>query len=191
MLLKTIALLRESWFGPLLIGFVLIVLVVPTAPYEAIAGKDDDELGGGALAALLLLGSGAVAGFGAQHTGAQMVFDQLQAAVEGARLAESEGIHPKEIGQLGKAIGAAEALMGMTSSCGGACDDVRSTFQNIIGILARVKSKLLGISRSCQPNGVIQPNEQCDPLAAPTGCPTSATAFLFCTDECQCQGIVP
>jgi hypothetical protein len=114
-----------------------------------------------------------------------VVGNQLLTAVEGAALANSEGNRPKEISRLGKVIGLAEALMGITSSCGDACGALRGDLQQVIGIAANLKSLALGVVASCHPNGVIQGNEQCDPLAVPTGCPVLILPS-FCSDECQC-----
>ena len=187
-----IELLRKSWFGPLLIGVLLIVLVVPTPPNEVSAQGDDDDdgLSGGALAVLLLAVGGAVAGvlYAANHgSGPQVVLDQLEAAVQGALDAKQAGNRRVEFSRLAKAIGAAESLMRMTSSCDTRCDDLRSDLQTLIGMLAHAKSFLLAVA-TCNPNGVIQGNEQCDPLAVPTGCPI-ATTVTFCNEECRCQAV--
>jgi hypothetical protein len=189
-------LLRQPWFGPLLVGLLLIGLLVPTMPYEATSqtDDDDDDMSGGALAVLLLAVGGAVGKeevYGANRLAAQSAFDQLSTAAAGAIIAESGRDRPQELSQVSRAIGAAEALIGMTPSCGETCDDVKSSLQHVVGILARAKSKLTGPPKSCQPNGIVQPREQCDPLAVPTGCSTSSTPVLFCNAECQCRGIVP
>src|SRR5947209_8566255 len=49
--------------------------------------------------------------------GSQVVVNQLNTAVEGARAANLVGNRVAELSRLSKAIGAAEALMGMTSTC--------------------------------------------------------------------------
>jgi hypothetical protein len=187
-------LLRQPWFGPLLVALLVVGLLVPTMPYEATSqtDDDDDDMSGGALAVLLLAVGGAVAGevYGPNRLAAQRAFDQLSTAAAGAIVAESGRDRPQELSRVSQAIGAAEALMGMTPSCD-TCDDVKSSLQHVVGILARAKSKLTGHTTSCQPNGIIQPKEQCDPLAVPTGCSTSSTPALFCNAECQCKGIVP
>ena len=77
--------------------------------------------------------------------------------------------------------------MGMTSACD-TCDDVRDDLQRILGIAAHLKSEAVGHSGTCQPDGVIGPNEQCDPLALPTGCPISIE-LTFCSDTCQCEPV--
>ncbi len=121
--------------------------------------------------------------------GSQVVIDQLDAAIEGARAANLVGNRVMELSRLSKAIGAAEALLGLTSACTN-CGDLRETLQQIIGQAALLKTSAVGASGACQPNGVIEPNEQCDPLAIPTGCPVNTTAVTYCSDECLCQ-IVP
>jgi hypothetical protein len=118
--------------------------------------------------------------------GAPTVVNQLQIAVEGARAANISGDRTTELSRLSKAIGAADALMGMTASCA-TCGDVEETLQQIIGQVTALRVATGGGSATCHPNGVIQPNEQCDPLGIPTGCPTNATAPFYCSDECTCQ----
>jgi len=118
--------------------------------------------------------------------GSAIVVDQLQVAVEGARAANIIGNRPAEVSRLSKAIGAAEALMGMTARCE-TCGDFRDTLQQAIGLAAFLKTSAVGSSGSCQPNGVIGPNEQCDPLAVPTGCLVGGITVTYCSDECRCE----
>jgi hypothetical protein len=106
--------------------------------------------------------------------GSEVVVTQLQAAAEGAQAANIDGNRAVEVSPLSKAIGSAEALMGMTTTCANS-GDIRTTLQQVIGLAALLKTDAVGASASCQPNGVIGPNEQCDPLAAPTRCPETAT----------------
>jgi hypothetical protein len=115
--------------------------------------------------------------------GSVVLFRQLQTALEGARAANIVGNPTAELSRLGKAIGASEALLGMTSACD-ACGRLEDTLQQVIGHLALLKANLVGVSSTCNPNGIVQPNEQCDPLAIPSGCPAAAT---FCSDECRCE----
>jgi len=123
--------------------------------------------------------------------GAQVVITQLSTAVEGARAANIVGNSTAELTRLSKAIGAAQALVGMTSACSD-CGEVRDVLQQIIGQAAVLKTRITGASGTCNPNGILQPNEQCDPLAIPSGCPVNATAVTYCSDECTCQiAIVP
>lgn len=193
-MIRTMQLLRQSWFRPLLVGLLVIGLLVPTVPYEATSqtDDDDDDLSGGALAVLLLAVGGAASNgnmYAGNRSDAQAAFDQLTAAVAGAVLADSRRDRPERLRRVNTAIGAAEALIGLLpASCREACDDVKNSLQHVVGILARAKSKLTGHSTSCRPNGIIQPREQCDPLAVPTGCQTSS-ALPFCSDECQCKSL--
>jgi hypothetical protein len=183
---KTIESLKKSWFGLLLIGFLCTTLTVQAVPHEAAAQTDDEGLSGGKLAALLLAIGGAVAGiFYASRPDAPELFDHLQAAIDDARLAEGDGDRTGELSAVSEAIGAAKALRAQ-SSCD-ACGDARNDLQEVMGILAKVKTDLIGASRTCRPDGRIGPHEQCDPLAVPTGCPQDGTVLLFCNDECQCQ----
>ena len=116
----------------------------------------------------------------------QVIVHQLQAAAEGARAANMVGNRLAELSRLSKAIGATEALMGMTSNCD-ECGDLRDTLQQIIGQASLMRTSLVGASGTCQPNGIIGPNEQCDPLAASTGCPVNTVELTYCSDECRCE----
>ena len=118
--------------------------------------------------------------------GSQVVINQLQTAVEGAQAANMVGNRVAELSRLSKAIGATEALMGMTSDCD-ECGDLRNVLQQIIGHAALQKTSVVGASGTCQPNGIIGPNEQCDPLAASTGCPVNTIEPTYCSDECRCE----
>lgn len=120
--------------------------------------------------------------------GSQVVINQLQTAAEGARAANMVGNRAAELSRLSKAIGATEALMGMTSDCD-ECGDLRDVLQQIIGHAALLKTAVVGVSGACQPNGIIGPNEQCDPLAAPTGCPVNTIELTYCSDECRCETV--
>jgi hypothetical protein len=113
-----------------------------------------------------------------------VVINQLQTAVEGARAANLIGDGKLEASRLSKALGAGQALMAMTSPCD-QCGDLRNVIQQIIGKVALLKTAVVGASGTCHPNGVLQPNEQCDPLAVPTGCAVSIE-LTFCSDECTC-----
>lgn len=115
----------------------------------------------------------------------QVIVNQLQTAAEGARAANMVGNRAAELSRLSKAIGATEALMGMTSDCD-ECGDLRDVLQQIIGQAALLKTAAVGASGTCQPNGIIGPNEQCDPLAASTGCPVNTIELTYCSDECRC-----
>ena len=118
--------------------------------------------------------------------GSDVVATQLQAAAAGAEASHLIGNRSDEISRLSKTIGAAEALIGMTLTCDG-CGDVRETLQQVIGAAAFLKTSAVGASGSCQPNGIVGPGEQCDPLAAPTGCAVGGITATYCTDECRCQ----
>lgn len=116
--------------------------------------------------------------------GWSVVIGHLQADVVAARDANQEGDQVNELINLSKAIGATRALLGMTVACDG-CGTARTTLQEILGRLSRLKTEAVGASESCHPNGLVQPNEQCDPTASPTGCPVT-TELTFCDDTCRC-----
>jgi hypothetical protein len=118
--------------------------------------------------------------------GSQIVIKQLQTAAEGARAANMVGNRGAELSRLSKAIGATEALIGMTSACD-ECGDLKDVLQQIIGQAALLKTRAVGASGTCQPNGIIGPNEQCDPLAIATGCPVNTIEPTYCSDECRCE----
>ena len=115
----------------------------------------------------------------------QELLDLAQERLALLRMFVSEGDRAKEIGSLSQAIGAAEAVMGMTSSCN-TCDELRTVLQQVIGRAAILKSQALGVTGACDPDGVIRGGEQCDPLAVPTGCQV-LTVSSFCSDERQCE----
>jgi hypothetical protein len=127
---------------------------------------------------------------GSGTPGTDLVVSQLQTAAAGADAAHLIGNTPSEITRLSKTIGAAEALIGMTSACD-SCGDARNTLQQIIGVAAALKTSAVGASGTCQPNGVIGPTEECDPLAAPSGCPVGGVTITYCNDECRCQSSSP
>jgi hypothetical protein len=122
-------------------------------------------------------------------SGSAVVIDQLTTAIEGARAANIVGNTSAELSRLSKALGAVQALMGMTSSCSD-CADARAALQQVIGQAALLKTRIIGASGSCNPNGIVQPNEQCDPLAIPSGCAISLTTVTYCSDECRCESTI-
>jgi hypothetical protein len=115
---------------------------------------------------------------------AYVLLDQLDNAAVMAQSANLLGDRAAEASRLSKASGAAEALMGITKACSD-CDAVRTTLQQIIGPLALLRTIAVGASGSCHTNVLLQPHEQCDPLAIPTGCPVT-TELTYCSDECRC-----
>jgi hypothetical protein len=117
-----------------------------------------------------------------------VVANQLQVAAQGAADANMQGNRSKQIAGLGKTIGAADALMALSSSCD-TCGPARADLQEVIGVAAHLKSTLVGPSGTCNPDGTIARGEECDPLANPTGC--QALPFLaFCDDQCVCEVLV-
>ncbi len=116
------------------------------------------------------------------------VLDQLQAASEGAARAHLNGDRHAELAGLAKTTGAVHALLGMTGSCED-CGDLRTDLQQISQIVLGLKDALRAAA-SCNPDGVVSTNEQCDPLADPTGCPIR-TFPTFCDENCQCATALP
>lgn len=161
----------------ILLGFLLVFVVVP----KAIAGLIEYSIVLALIAIVVIAPSHVPV-----PPGFQTVVNQLQIAVENARAANIAGDRTAELSRLSKAIGTSDALMGMMSSCAD-CGSVKATLQQIIGQVSALRVAAGGGSATCHPNAVIQPNEQCDPLAIPTGCPTNATLPLYCSDECTCQ----
>jgi len=179
--MRTIELLKRCCLGRCLVIALCVLVLIAASPQPAPAATLAEY---GLLLALI-----AVVCIGAIFETPQgnTVLTQLQAAVTGAAQANSQGDRPHELSRLSKAIGAAEALVGITSACD-TCDGLRSGLQQIIGTLSTFKADTIGATGTCHPNGVVQPHEQCDPLAVPTGCPIS-TVLTFCSDECLCQVI--
>jgi len=173
--------LKRCWLGRCLVIAACVLVLIAASPQAAPAATLAEY--GLLLALIAVVCIGAL--FETPHGNA--VLTQLLVAVNGAAQANSEGDSPHELGRVSKAMGAAEALMGMTSACD-TCDALRSGLQEIIGRLSTFKADIIGVARACHPNGIIQPHEQCDPLAVPTGCPVS-TVLTFCSDECLCQSI--
>jgi hypothetical protein len=113
-----------------------------------------------------------------------IVGTQLLNAVEDAQSADSQGNTIDEVAALSKAIGAADAMTGMISSCD-TCGDVRADLQRIIHLAGILKLKAEGIPLTCTPDGVLEPTEECDPLIEPDGC--SAGTFVGLCDPTTCM----
>jgi hypothetical protein len=119
--------------------------------------------------------------------GSIAVIHELQSAITAAQAANAGGHPRKELSHLSKALGLEEALMDMAASCD-TCGEVTADLQELIGLTSKLRARVL-ITPGCTPDGVIASNEECDPLAAPTGCPTGPIP-TFCTDTCQCAEVV-
>ena len=172
--MKTPISLRRATIS--LFGTLLLLLVIP----KAIAGLIEYALINALIAILVIVALDVL------PPGAQTVITQLNVSVEGAKAANATGDRVTEASRLSKAIGAAQALIGMTTSCGN-CAEVRETLQEIIGQATLLRAATGAGPASCRANGIIQPFEQCDPLAIPTGCPANTTAVIYCSDECRCE----
>jgi Flp pilus assembly pilin Flp len=187
-MMEIIKILKTSSLGPWLVAALCVLVLTAAMPQTASATAVEYAV---MLALILVTCITDVSASGLPQDGAALnaITAQFQTAANAAALANSEGDRAKEISRLGKTLGAAEALMGMTSSCD-TCDDLRTHLQQIIGLAALLKSRALGVGGACNPDGVIQGGEQCDPLAVPTGCPV-LTVPSFCSDECQCEIVIP
>jgi hypothetical protein len=168
-----------KWVQPLFVGVVSASLVLVPVP-RASAGLVEYAIIIPLISILLL----AVDGRGDLPPGSQVLIVQLEESVDGARAANLVQNRTLELSRLSKAIGAAEALLGMTTACDD-CDELRGLLQEVIGDAAALKTAAVGASGTCHPNGVLEPNEQCDPRAIPPGCPVT-TELTYCSDECRC-----
>ncbi len=184
--MKIMQILKRYWFGRLLVVALCVLLLtamVTTTPPRKANATLIELLVVIAIIAVLIAD---VAPPTVNPHAWGMLLNQLKTSIDDASAADSEGDWPKVIGSLGKAGGKAEALMGMVTPCD-SCDDVKEMLQDVIGIIALNKSRIVGSER-CHPDGIVQGNEECDPLAKPTGCPTDPQRNLnfYCNDECQC-----
>ena len=183
--MKIARVLKTSWFGPWLVAALCVLLLTFTTGRKAEATAVEYAV---MLALIIVVCVTAITEKSSQNEWT-VVGNHLIAAGGDAEEANSVGDRTKEISRLSKAIGAAKALMGITSSCDD-CDEVRTDLQEIIGLAELLKSRALGEVSACTPDGVIEPGEQCDPLAVPTGCPVT-TFPTFCSDQCLCEPIIP
>jgi Flp pilus assembly pilin Flp len=165
-----------SWKRRLLLGAVWFVLL---APSKALAGLVEYALILALIAILVTIPR-------VLPPGSTPVLHELQSAVTGAQAANASGNQRQELSHLSKALGLEEALMDMAASCD-TCGDVKADLQELIGLTSKLRARVL-ITPGCKPDGVIAANEECDPLAVPTGCPTDPVP-TFCNDMCQCEEV--
>jgi pilus assembly protein Flp/PilA len=190
--MKFAKVLKGTRLGPWLVAVLCALLLTYTSPRKAEATAVEYAV---MLALIIVVCITAITADspGTNHAYTR-VGDQLKAAVNSAFDANSDGDTPKEIAGLSKTIGALKAMIAMASS---SCEDsvtdctmLRENLQKFIGVAGERKAQALS-AVGCNINGVIQGNEQCDPLAPlPNGgCP--ATTFpTFCSDECLCVPVV-
>ncbi len=183
--MKIARVLKSSWFGPWLVAALCVLLLTFTTPRKAEATAVEYAV---MLALIIVVCITAITDRSSQNEWS-VVGKQLTAAATDAAAANSAGDQTKEASRLSKTIGAAKAMMGITTSCDN-CDEVRTDLQQIIGLAELLRSRARGVVSACNPDGVIDPNEQCDPLAVPTGCPV-LTFPTFCSDQCLCEPIIP
>jgi Flp pilus assembly pilin Flp len=183
--MKIAKVLKRSWVGPWLVAALCVPLLTFTTPRKAEATAVEYAV---MLALIIVVCITAKTDVSSQNQWS-VVGGHLIASAGDAADANSVGDRTKEISRLSNAIGAAKALIGIASSCDN-CDEVRTDLQEIIGLADLLKSRALGVVSACTPNGVIEPGEQCDPLATPTGCPV-LTFPTFCSAQCLCEPIIP
>jgi Flp pilus assembly pilin Flp len=168
---------RLSWKRRLLLGAVWFVVLAPT---KVLATAIEYAVMLALITVVTIVGRGL-------PPGSMAVIHELQSAITAAQAANAGGHSRKELSHLSKALGLEEALMDMAASCD-TCGEVTADLQELIGLTSKLRARVL-ITPGCKPDGVIASNEECDPLAAPTGCPTGPIP-TFCTDTCQCAEVV-
>ncbi len=179
--MKIAKVLKGSRLGPWVVAVLCALLLTYTSPRKAEATAVEYAV---MLALIIVVCITAI-----ESPAWTPVGDHLKAAAKAARDANSAVNQPKEIAGLSKTIGLAKAMMGITSSCDD-CATVREELQTIIGTASALKTEALNVVGACKPNGIIQGNEQCDPLVMPNGgCPIT-TEGTFCTDQCLCEPLI-
>jgi prepilin-type N-terminal cleavage/methylation domain-containing protein len=184
--MKIMNILKDHWFGRLLVVALCVFLLTSLTPIKANATLIE------LLVVIAIIGI-LIADEPPPPVNPdvwKILGNQLKASIDDAAAADSDGDLPKVIGSLGKAGGTAEAMMGVITPCASdKCNEIRGLLQQVIGIVAFNKSRIVGSSgHGCHIDGVVRGHEQCDPLAVPTGCPT-LTIPTFCNENCQCQPV--
>jgi hypothetical protein len=176
---------KNSWIKRSLAAVLCAGLVTATFPRKAAADLTEYAL----LLVLISLAAITVApNVDPKPWG--VIGGHLQAAATAAQNANVGGDRSTEIGRLGETIGGATAMMALTSSCDSSCDGARENLQATIGIAAFLKSVAVGtVTASCNPDGIVEAGEQCDPTATPSGCPAT-TVGTFCDSECLCEQVL-
>ena len=191
--MATVEFLRTSWCGPWIIAALCVLVLIPMMPDKAEATAVEYAV---FLALIIVICITPIVDRGESW---DVLGKQLQNAAQAAQDANTSGEQHKEASRLAKTIGAAEGMMGLLTSCDDTCidtdnvgkgfadvDELRNALQRVIGTASLLKARALAGGGTCNPDGVIRPTEQCDPLATPTGCPIT-TERSFCNDECECQ----
>ncbi len=187
-MIKTIKLLKGSWFGRLLISLLCISVLMLTMPAKAPAPTAVEYAVMLALIIVVCITDITKVSNEPWHVAYGVVANQLLTAALDAQDANTDGDHKTELIKLSMAIGSAKAMLGITSSCG-VCDEIRTDLQQIIGMATVLRSEALGVVSGCHPNGKIQKSEECDPLIKPNG---GCAEGNFCNDECLCEpSIIP
>jgi hypothetical protein len=129
--MKIIKIQKAHWRKPCLVALCALALT-STPPREAAADLTEYALLSTLIGGIRLE---VEADFGTSFV--EMV-DRLQSAAESARAANLQGDQATEIPNLSKVIGAANALMGMTSSCD-VCVELRDDLRQVIEIASNLK----------------------------------------------------
>lgn len=122
--MKIAKVLKTSGFGLWLVAALCVMLLTFTTPRKAVATSVEYPI---MLALIIVVCITATTDVSSQNNWS-VVGGHLIAAGGDAEEANSVGDRTKEISNLGKAIGTAEALMGITTSCDN-CDEVELTFR--------------------------------------------------------------
>jgi hypothetical protein len=133
---------------------------------------------------LAILAIVSIADIGPNTNGAKSVLGELQAAAQHASLAHLNGNRTQEIAGLAETMGLTKAMLALTAGCD-ACGEQTADLQQLLDVATHLKAVAQGGTGTCKPDGVIGRKEACDPLAQPSGCPTT-TFDTFCDDACEC-----
>ncbi len=139
------------------------------------------------LVAVLLLAATSYEGPSApNHQGIVTLQNHLQTDAQEAAFFHLHGNRRKEITALGKTLAAANGLVGLASTCTD-CADAEADLQLIVRLASELQARAQ--QNACNPDGVVDGQEACDPSANPSGCPILVLPS-FCNDDCECA-IVP
>jgi len=170
--------------GPKLVGIVATLTLTLVVVGKAVAATMVEYAL--LLVAVLLLAATSFEQPGSRnHNAIVTIQDHLATAAQDAAFFHLHGDRSKEIVALTKALGAANGLVGLTSTCRD-CGDAQTDLQQIIQLADRLKAR--AVLNACNPNGIVDGQEACDPSANPTGCPI-LTLPSFCNDDCECVGV--
>jgi|SRR5215469_1845556 len=186
---------KGTRLGPWLAAVLCALLLTYTSPRKAEATAVEYAV---MLALIIVVCITAITESPGTNHAYTVVGDQLKAAVKAAQDANSGADTPKEIAALSEAIGSANAMMAIASSCDDGvadCTTLQNDLRVIIGEASGLKRRALNLPSICNADGVIERGEACDPNAG--GCPDSVLIDgnlvpTVCSDQCLCEpGIIP